>query len=159
MSIEDNERPLETGIHTDLSGRLSYSGYLHLDRLLSAQQRALVCQPANLLNANGTTGGVPAIFAATYAAAGSSEGPLAKLNIMSLGTPRSAVISAIRSMAESVNVSSTPSVPSSAWYCLINEFRGCTSIRFRSSILSASSSTRIGKRPCSSGIRSEGFAT
>ncbi|MGH8077072.1 MAG: tryptophan 2,3-dioxygenase [Lysobacter sp.] len=39
MSIEENERPLETGIHTDLSGRLSYAGYLHLDRLLSAQER------------------------------------------------------------------------------------------------------------------------
>ncbi|MFD0738930.1 tryptophan 2,3-dioxygenase [Lysobacter koreensis] len=39
MSIEDNQRPLETGIHTDLSGRLSYAGYLRLDRLLSAQQR------------------------------------------------------------------------------------------------------------------------
>jgi K+-transporting ATPase ATPase B chain len=38
---------------------------------------------------------LPAIFAATYAAAGSSEGPLAQLNIMSLGTPRSAIISAI----------------------------------------------------------------
>ncbi|MEJ7747539.1 MAG: tryptophan 2,3-dioxygenase family protein [Luteimonas sp.] len=38
MSIEDNERPLEAGIHTDLSGRMTYSGYLHLDRLLSAQQ-------------------------------------------------------------------------------------------------------------------------
>jgi outer membrane receptor protein involved in Fe transport len=30
--------------------------------LMSAQQRALVCQPANLLNAGGTTGGVPAVF-------------------------------------------------------------------------------------------------
>jgi iron complex outermembrane recepter protein len=30
--------------------------------LLSAQQRALVCQPANLFNAGGTTGGVPAVF-------------------------------------------------------------------------------------------------
>ena len=38
MTIEDNERPLEAGIHTDLSGRLSYGGYLRLDRLLSAQQ-------------------------------------------------------------------------------------------------------------------------
>jgi K+-transporting ATPase ATPase B chain len=38
---------------------------------------------------------LPAIFAATYAAAGSSEGPLAKLNVMSLGSPRSAIISAI----------------------------------------------------------------
>jgi outer membrane receptor protein involved in Fe transport len=33
--------------------------------LMSAQQRALVCQPANLLNAGGTTGGVPAVFTDT----------------------------------------------------------------------------------------------
>ncbi|MBJ6981542.1 tryptophan 2,3-dioxygenase family protein [Luteimonas sp. MC1572] len=38
MSIEDNERALEAGIHTELSGRLTYGGYLHLERLLSAQQ-------------------------------------------------------------------------------------------------------------------------
>ena len=38
MSIDNNERPLEDGILTDLSGRMTYGGYLHLDRLLSAQQ-------------------------------------------------------------------------------------------------------------------------
>ncbi|MEO5565479.1 MAG: tryptophan 2,3-dioxygenase family protein [Luteimonas sp.] len=38
MSIDRNERPLEAGIHTDLSGRMSYGGYLRLDRLLSAQE-------------------------------------------------------------------------------------------------------------------------
>ena len=38
MSIDRNERPLEAEIHTDLSGRLTYGGYLRLDRLLSAQQ-------------------------------------------------------------------------------------------------------------------------
>jgi len=38
MSIDRNERALEDSIHTDLSGRMSYAGYLHLDRLLSAQQ-------------------------------------------------------------------------------------------------------------------------
>jgi potassium-transporting ATPase ATP-binding subunit len=38
---------------------------------------------------------LPAIFIATYATAGQSEGPLAKLNIMDLGTPQSAIISAI----------------------------------------------------------------
>ncbi|TXH72159.1 MAG: tryptophan 2,3-dioxygenase [Lysobacteraceae bacterium] len=37
MSIEKNERPLEAGIHTDLGGRMTYGGYLQLDRLLSAQ--------------------------------------------------------------------------------------------------------------------------
>jgi K+-transporting ATPase ATPase B chain len=38
---------------------------------------------------------LPAIFVATYAAAGKSKGPLDKLNLMNLGTPRSAIISAI----------------------------------------------------------------
>ncbi len=38
---------------------------------------------------------LPAIFAATYAAAGKSRGPLDVLNVMNLGTPRSAIISAI----------------------------------------------------------------
>ena len=38
---------------------------------------------------------LPAIFAATYAAAGHSRGPLDVLNVMNLGTPRSAIISAI----------------------------------------------------------------
>ena len=37
MSIEQNERALEDSIHTDLSGRMTYAGYLQLDRLLSAQ--------------------------------------------------------------------------------------------------------------------------
>lgn len=39
MSVEKNERELESDIHTDLAGRMSYSGYLQLDRLLSAQKR------------------------------------------------------------------------------------------------------------------------
>jgi K+-transporting ATPase ATPase B chain len=38
---------------------------------------------------------LPAIFAATYAAAGEAHGPLDALNIMGLGTPESAIISAI----------------------------------------------------------------
>jgi K+-transporting ATPase ATPase B chain len=38
---------------------------------------------------------LPAIFASTYAAAGHSKGPLNALNLMRLGTPRSAIISAI----------------------------------------------------------------
>src|SRR3970040_1243936 len=43
MSVDKNERAteraLEASIYTSLSGRISYAGYLHLDRLLSAQQR------------------------------------------------------------------------------------------------------------------------
>jgi K+-transporting ATPase ATPase B chain len=38
---------------------------------------------------------LPAIFVATYAAAGESAGPLDALNVMALGTPQSAIISAI----------------------------------------------------------------
>ncbi len=38
---------------------------------------------------------LPAIFAATYATAGEPDGPLDALNIMALGTPESAIISAI----------------------------------------------------------------
>ena len=38
MGIDRNRRDLEDGIHTDLDGRLTYGGYLRLDRLLSAQQ-------------------------------------------------------------------------------------------------------------------------
>ena len=37
MSPTDNQRPLEQGITTDLRDRLSYSGYLQLPTLLSAQ--------------------------------------------------------------------------------------------------------------------------
>ncbi|MBE2210867.1 MAG: tryptophan 2,3-dioxygenase [Xanthomonadaceae bacterium] len=37
MNTQQNERALEDGIHTDLSGRMTYGGYLQLDRLLSAQ--------------------------------------------------------------------------------------------------------------------------
>src|SRR3546814_21174681 len=37
MAIDNNERALEDSIHTDLAGRLTYAGYLQLDRLLSAQ--------------------------------------------------------------------------------------------------------------------------
>ncbi|MCD9029301.1 tryptophan 2,3-dioxygenase [Luteimonas sp. BDR2-5] len=38
MSIDRNTRPLEDGIHRDLTGRVSYGGYLRLDRLLAAQE-------------------------------------------------------------------------------------------------------------------------
>jgi tryptophan 2,3-dioxygenase len=38
MPVEQNQRPLEAGIHTDLEGRVTYGGYLRLDQLLSAQQ-------------------------------------------------------------------------------------------------------------------------
>ena len=54
MTLDKNQRPLEPGIHTDLQGRMTYAGYLHLERLLSAQQplssppiRSLITAPCN----------------------------------------------------------------------------------------------------------------
>jgi tryptophan 2,3-dioxygenase len=38
MDQTGNTRPLEPGVATDFEGRLSYAGYLQLDRLLSAQE-------------------------------------------------------------------------------------------------------------------------
>ena len=38
---------------------------------------------------------LPAVFVATYAATGATEGPLAGLNVMNLGSPQSAILSAI----------------------------------------------------------------
>ena len=38
MSVEKNQRELESGIHTDLHGHITYGGYLQLDKLLSAQR-------------------------------------------------------------------------------------------------------------------------
>ena len=38
MAIDNNQRALEDGIHTDLDGRITYGGYLRLDQLLAAQQ-------------------------------------------------------------------------------------------------------------------------
>jgi len=38
---------------------------------------------------------LPAVFVATYASAGATNGPLSRLNVMSLGSPRSAILSAI----------------------------------------------------------------
>lgn len=38
MSVEKNQRELESGIHTDLHGRITYGGYLQLDKLLSSQR-------------------------------------------------------------------------------------------------------------------------
>ena len=38
MAASDNRRELEAGIETDLRDRISYGGYLKLDRLLSAQE-------------------------------------------------------------------------------------------------------------------------
>ena len=47
----------------------------------------------------------------------------------------------------------------SARYCFKSAFSGSVRMRTKSGSVRESSSTRIGKRPCSSGMRSEGFET
>ena len=64
---------------------------------------------------------------------------------------------ASRVMPSGVNSSVTPSVASRAWYCLTSEARVCVRMLSKSATDSDCSSTRIGKRPCSSGIRSLGL--
>ena len=60
-------------------------------------------------------------------------------------------------MPSGVNSSVTPSVASSAWYCLTSEAWVCGEDALEVRTDSDCSSTRIGKRPCSSGIRSLGL--
>ena len=38
MAVARNRREVESGLHRDLAGRLTYAGYLQLDRLLGAQE-------------------------------------------------------------------------------------------------------------------------
>src|SRR6185437_10107498 len=57
-----------------------------------------------------------------------------------------------------VNSSFTPSVFSIAVYCLVSALWGSERIRSKSLTDNADSSTRIGRRPCNSGIRSDGLA-
>ena len=66
-------------------------------------------------------------------------------------------ISAMRFSASSLNSTRTPSVARSAWYCSVSEASGSERMRRKSAGVSAASSTRMGSRPCSSGMRSEGL--
>ena len=56
-------------------------------------------------------------------------------------------ISAMRRTPSFVNVTATPSVASSAVYCAQSDASGSDRMRSKSSTDSASSSTRIGRRP------------
>ena len=55
------------------------------------------------------------------------------------------------------NCKVTPSAASKALYWRIKAFSGSRRMRSRSSACSACSSTRMGRRPCSSGIKSAGL--
>ena len=62
-------------------------------------------------------------------------------------------------MPSFVNSKSTFSVWSNALYCFIKLLSGSLSILLKSLLVKASSSTLIGNLPCSSGNKSEGFAS
>ncbi|MNY70064.1 hypothetical protein D3C86_2081200 [compost metagenome] len=64
----------------------------------------------------------------------------------------------MRRIPSAVNSILTPSVPINALYCSVNEALGSVRMRSKSSVVSACNSTRIGRRPCSSGIKSDGLA-
>ena len=68
-------------------------------------------------------------------------------------------IRAISRMASSVNSSSRPSVATSALYCVSSAFSRLRQDSNEVRSVRLLSSTRIGNRPCSSGIRSEGLET
>ena len=70
-----------------------------------------------------------------------------------------AAVRAISPMPSSVKVSDVPSAATRAAYCLVRAFSGSVMMRTKSASVSGFSSTRIGKRPCSSGIRSLGLLT
>ena len=62
----------------------------------------------------------------------------------------------ILSIASSLNSIFKPSVSKSAVYCFVRAFFGSSKIRLNSFFVRLSSSTRRGKRPCNSGIKSLG---
>src|SRR5882672_5774365 len=66
-------------------------------------------------------------------------------------------ISARRRIPSDKKEISTSSVASSAWYWRVRQASVAVRILSKSSTESESSSTRMGRRPCSSGIRSEGL--
>src|SRR3989338_5864980 len=67
-------------------------------------------------------------------------------------------ISAMRLMPSSVNCNVNPSVLIKAMYCSVNDAFGSVKIRTNSAVLSGFNSTRMGKRPCNSGTKSDGLA-
>ncbi len=79
--------------------------------------------------------------------------------MFSMRSLTAAAMRATSAMPSSRNSSFAPSDSTSAAYCFVSAFSGSVMMRTKSASVSGFSSTRIGKRPCSSGIRSLGFDT
>jgi ATP-dependent HslUV protease ATP-binding subunit HslU len=86
--------------------------------------------------------------------------PLTREDFLRILTePENALIRQYVQLLGTEQVRVTPSVAISAVYCLTSALRGSVRMRTNSAWPSGSSSTRIGKRPCSSGMRSDGLDT
>src|SRR6185437_1336581 len=79
--------------------------------------------------------------------------------IFSMRSLTRAAMRAISAMPSTLKSSVAPSASTSAAYCLVSAFSGSVMMRTKSCSVSGLSSTRMGKRPCSSGIRSLGLET
>ena len=79
--------------------------------------------------------------------------------MFSMRSLTAAAMRATSAMPSVVNSSDAPSASTSAAYCRVSAFSGSVMMRTKSASVSGVSSTRIGNRPCSSGIRSLGFDT
>ena len=93
-------RMLQEGYSEAESGRDVVIGYLEAHGRSETEElaRDLEVIPRRRLDYRGTPMeemDLPAIFIATYATSRGGQGPLHVLNIMSLGSPRSAIVSAI----------------------------------------------------------------
>ena len=77
--------------------------------------------------------------------------------ILSVFSFTSKAISAIRSIDSIVKITSTFSVPLHALDCSMKAFFGSVRIWTKLSLVKSFNSTRIGKRPCNSGIKSLGL--
>src|SRR5512139_510710 len=120
--------------------------------------------PASLSSTYGlvTTTFCPAISGAVKSSSSSSR----SITVWSLRAPMFSVrsftshaISAIRSTAPGSKERATPSAASIASYCRVSAPCGSVRIRTNSSFPREASSTRMGNRPWSSGMRSEGLLT
>src|SRR5580698_10320615 len=87
------------------------------------------------------------------------DGVRRRAPMFSIDSLHRAAMRAISTTASSVNESLIPSVSSSATYCLMRADLGSFRMRMKSCSFSDFNSTRIGKRPCSSGIKSLGLDT
>ncbi len=81
----------------------------------------------------------------------------ARADILGAGVDRGRDFGERRDRVVGESTGADPRSPSAPTYCRVSAFSGSVRMRMKSSLVRAFSSTRIGKRPWNSGIRSEGL--